>query len=152
MQEEGNGGGVHFRRRKPATPPPGEEHPRRECRRLRTLRCGAGETARPHPGGRVFCVRGLTSETCSSTSPALAFSGRCALWCKLAASNAAVAVCAATRRRVQPAVARQTRSLMVTREKNGNATSLSLVVVMVVVMVRTGVYDNHVALYLCTGP
>ena len=47
-----------------------------------TRPCGAGSCRTPGriPGGGAFCRRNASCWSCSSTSLALAFSGRCALW------------------------------------------------------------------------
>ena len=50
--------------------------------------CGSDTSSRGSgrfPGGGTVCRRNASCWSCSSTSMALAFSGRCALWCRLSA-------------------------------------------------------------------
>ena len=56
------------------------------------LRRGILQDSRPHPGGGAFCRRNASCWSCSSTSLALALSGRCALWCRLSARAIATAI------------------------------------------------------------
>ena len=49
------------------------------------LRLGILQTPGRFPGGGAFCRRNASCWSCSSTSLALAFSGRCALRCRLSA-------------------------------------------------------------------
>ena len=54
-----------------------------------TRPCGAGSCRTP---GRIPCRRNASCWSCPSTSLALAFSGRCALWCRLSARAIATAI------------------------------------------------------------